>query len=94
MEGHEGQINSLEFSQNGEVLASGSLDDTVRVWRVNDASTSPTQVVTGTGSNGNGSAVEKADQCLKVFPTKRTPVYSVSFTKRNIMVALGVFQKQ
>jgi transcription initiation factor TFIID subunit 5 len=94
MEGHEGQINSLEFSQNGEILASGSSDDTVRVWRVNDASTAPTQTVAGSGTTGAPKMDKPADQCLKIFPTKRTPVYSVSFTKRNIMIALGVFQKQ
>ena len=90
MNGQDGIIHSLEFSKNGELLCSGGEDDSVRVWRVNDASTSA--VVDGQVAQGQAER-STAKDCLKVFPTKRTPIYSCSFTKRNIMIALGVFQK-
>ena len=32
--GHSGYIYSVVFSPNGEYLASGSGDNTIRVWRV------------------------------------------------------------
>jgi len=84
MAGHEATISSLEFSRNGELLVSGGDDDSVRVWSVKDAETRPTA----------GSAPQrKTDSCLKTFQTKRTPIYSLSFTNRNILVALGVFEK-
>ncbi len=35
-EGHSYQVNSLAFSPNGELLVSGSRDQKVRLWRVED----------------------------------------------------------
>jgi transcription initiation factor TFIID subunit 5 len=32
LKGHEASVYSLEFSKNGGLLASGSADDTVRLW--------------------------------------------------------------
>ncbi len=85
MVGHEGTISSLEFSKNGGLLASGSEDDTVRIWNTqsSDSFANTTRIL----QNANKEPVS----CLKSFPTKRTPIYSVSYTSRNILVALGVF---
>jgi transcription initiation factor TFIID subunit 5 len=84
MHGHEGTINSLDFSKNGTLLASGSDDDTVRLWDVKSAEESAISVT--------GKPSSRKDQSLKVLPTKRTPLYAVSFTNRNILVALGVYK--
>ena len=35
-EGHSYQVNSLAFSPNGELLVSGSRDQKVRIWRIED----------------------------------------------------------
>lgn len=37
-DGHQGAIYSLDFSADGHLLASGSDDDTVRIWGINDGS--------------------------------------------------------
>ena len=39
MHGHNSFISSLEFSQDGSLLASGGIDDSVRLWDVKRADT-------------------------------------------------------
>ncbi len=36
LEGHREPVSSLAFSPQGQILASGSYDSTVRLWRVPD----------------------------------------------------------
>lgn len=98
MTGHEAYISTLEFSKNGELLVSGGDDDSVRVWSVKDAETKAVQSIGGqvTGSvntTTSGLGFKRDESCVKTFHTKRTPIYSLSFTNRNILVALGVFEK-
>ena len=35
LEGHKGSINSITFSPDGQTLASGSWDETIRLWNIN-----------------------------------------------------------
>ena len=51
LHGHSDTVNAVAFSPNGTILASGSSDATIRLWRV----TSHTQIgrsLTGTGTTG------------------------------------------
>jgi WD40 repeat protein len=34
LNGHEGAVNSVQFSPDGKLIASGSLDHTVKIWNV------------------------------------------------------------
>ena len=90
MSGHESLISSLEFSRNGELLVSAGDDDSVRIWSVKEAETKP--IIASTYGSDSPS-VKKNGSLIKTFHTKRTPVYSVSFTRRNVLVALGVYEK-
>lgn len=121
MTGHQGVIYSLDFSQDGSILISGSADCTVRAWDVKREPTpgqgthrilqdgrdvSGVNGVSGgmlsspTLSQGHTPALSKklaiaapleSDDHLASFPTKRTPMYKVQFTKRNLCLAVGAF---
>ncbi len=95
MSGHESFISSLEFSRNGEMLVSGGDDDSVRLWSVKEAETKPIITTIGLSGVDMTTSIKKhgGDALIKTFHTKRTPVYSVSFTSRNVLVALGVYEK-
>lgn len=83
MRGHgRAPIWSLSFSAGGEVLISGGADQSVRVWDVKREQPSEGS------SRRDGSATPDH---LAVFHTKRTPVYTVQCTPRNLVVSAGAF---
>eukprot|EP00252_Welwitschia_mirabilis_P003149 TRINITY_DN13239_c0_g1_i1.p1 TRINITY_DN13239_c0_g1~~TRINITY_DN13239_c0_g1_i1.p1 ORF type:complete len:659 (+),score=138.91 TRINITY_DN13239_c0_g1_i1:219-2195(+) len=83
--GHSSCVWTLAFSCEGSVLASGSADCTVKLWDVNASAKVP-------------KAEEKAGglhrlRMLKSLPTKSTPVYSLQFSRRNLLYAAGAFTR-
>lgn len=134
MTGHQGTIYSLDFSQDGSILVSGSADCTVRAWDVkkegsqggaghrilqDDREGTAAGSANGTvasspvlaqgqgqgalGAGATAAAMERlnkkalqtgpleSEDHLATFPTKRTPIYKVQFTKRNLCLAIGAF---
>ncbi|KAG6544504.1 hypothetical protein Mapa_014142 [Marchantia paleacea] len=81
--GHTGCVWTLAFSGEGSLLASGSADSTVRLWDVN-ASTKFSRAEDKAGS-------VRRLRLLKTLPTKSTPVYSLKFSRRNLLLAAGAF---
>lgn len=76
-------IWSLDFSAEGSLLASASLDKTVRLWDVD-------RIVAD---------LEHIDsvivpQALSVFPTRNTPVLQVQFTRANLLYAGGRYDRE
>jgi transcription initiation factor TFIID subunit 5 len=144
--GHgKGGIPSLSFSVESNVLVSGGLDGTVRLWDVElptdpakanplaagaaglpgaqadgaaasdsvtvaGQSNGPTitvgaqgaqpsgATVTGTGAGGSGKKKGKDVQItpdqISAFPTKKTPVMKVQFTRMNLVVVGGCFDPE
>lgn len=103
MRGHgRNSIYSLAFSRDGSVLVSGGADNTVRVWDVkrNTPDSGPIpEAFTGdlmqTSANGDNKQAEKrkeivasADHMTAYF-TKKTPVFKVHFSRRNLCLAGG-----
>lgn len=79
--GHTKRIYSLDFSADGNLLASGSADATVRLWDVQKAqAASPMPEESPENPN-----------LLKTLPTKSTPIFSVQFTPRNVLLVAGRF---
>lgn len=81
--GHTGCVWSLAFSGEAALLASGSADNTVRLWDVS-ASTKATKT-----EEKGGTGVGRRLRLVKTLPTKATPVYSLQFTRRNLLLAAG-----
>lgn len=92
LKGHTGPIWSLDISGDGKMLASGSSDNTVRLWDLRLLSD-----VDSTASSAPGSAPAIDPSRWEkltpgVYSTKSTPVYKVSFTRRNLLTASGPFR--
>lgn len=86
-------IYSLAFSAGGEVLISSGADCSVRVW---DMKKSTAEEIEGpepyeTSKPRGRKEVQATPDHMAVFFTKRTPVYKVATTPRNLVVAGGAF---
>ncbi|KAJ3020801.1 DNA ligase (ATP) [Thoreauomyces humboldtii] len=88
--GHTGMVYSLEFSEDGSVLASGSGDNSVRVWDVKKAETK--EIAIRKDGFARPAQIDRQSQSLLGdFPTKRTPIFDLRFTRTNILMAVGPF---
>ncbi|CAH3133794.1 unnamed protein product [Pocillopora meandrina] len=77
------------FSRDGNLLASGGVDNCVKLWNArsicnpdddDDERTDPNRASTKSNTFEVGS-----------YPTKRTPVHCLHFTLRNLLLASGPF---
>ncbi|KAK8479291.1 hypothetical protein V6N13_051608 [Hibiscus sabdariffa] len=84
--GHTSCVWTLAFSCEGTLLASGSADCTVKLWDV----TTSTKAPRNEEKSGNPNRLRS----LKTLPTKSTPVYSLQFSRRNLLFAAGVLSKK
>nr|BAC79801.1 putative TATA box binding protein-associated factor [Oryza sativa Japonica Group] len=80
--GHNSCVWSLAYSCEGALLASGSADCTVKLWDV--ASSTKTLKMDDT----KGGSANRL-RMLKALPTKSTPVYTLQFSRRNLLFAAG-----
>jgi transcription initiation factor TFIID subunit 5 len=110
MRGHgKGGIWSLSWSVESTVIVSGGADNSVRVWDVaqrgdakGHADTSkPDGLMSAPPVPGSALLQKKTkkdvvvtpDQ-LSVFPTKKSPVYKVMFTRSNLVVAGSAYMPE
>lgn len=84
--GHSSCVWSLDFSCEGSLLASGSADCTVKLW---DVTTSTKVPKMDDNKSGNTNRL----RLLKGLPTKSTPVYTLQFSRRNLLFAAGPLSK-
>ncbi|PWZ19208.1 Transcription initiation factor TFIID subunit 5 [Zea mays] len=81
--GHSSCVGTLAFSCEGALLASGSADCTVKLWDVAFS----TKALKTEDTKGSSSANRL--RLLKSLPTKSAPVYSLRFSRRNLLFASG-----
>jgi WD40 repeat protein len=72
-----GMVHSLSFSACGTALASGGDDRCVRIWDVQKAATVENKPV--------------VDVPFKSFPTRRTMLMDLHYTKRNLLLTVGKY---
>lgn len=87
LKGHTGPVWSLSYSGEGSLLASGGADCSVRIWDAATGAASGTAVPAATAP-GAPAALAKAE-ALVTLPTKETPVTSVLFSRRNLLLGIG-----
>ncbi|XP_006656305.1 transcription initiation factor TFIID subunit 5 [Oryza brachyantha] len=80
--GHNSCVWSLAYSCEGALLASGSADCTVKLW---DVASSTKALKTDDAKVGSTNRL----RMLKALPTKSTPVYTLRFSRRNLLFAAG-----
>jgi transcription initiation factor TFIID subunit 5 len=90
LDGHQNSVTALDFSQDGSLLASSSLDCTVRIWDPKKA-TNNTSSDVSMSSLEESAAESRSTYLLATFATKCTPIFHLQFSRRNILLAAGPF---
>lgn len=87
--GHSKTIHCLAFSRCGNILVSGGLDCSVKVWNF----TKLTEEISSEDVNISHNPDVKTgdDYLLRTFQTKNSPLINLHFTRRNLMLAVAVF---
>lgn len=92
--GHVMTISSLAFSRDGTVFATASLDGSIQLWdffRLTDESSLEDVNISHNPDILKRSAVIESLRLAR-YPTKATPVMSLHFTRRNLLLAAGMFE--
>ena len=76
--GHKDSVYALSFSRDNNLLASGGQDKCVKVWNFANISE-------------EGTAVGRTHECLETFRTKDTKVFTLHFTRKNLLLASGSY---
>lgn len=94
LKGHTDTIYSLKFSRDGEILASGSMDNTVRLWNSMKAF-DEVETDDFTATTGHIHLPDNSQELLLgTYHSKSTPVTHLHFTRRNLLLAAGAYNSQ
>jgi glucose repression regulatory protein TUP1 len=80
-QGHKDSVYSVAFSPNGEHLVSGSLDKTIRMWRLNPRAQYQ--------QPGNLAPQARGGECIRTFEGHKDFVLSVALTPDGAWVMSG-----
>nr|KJB07684.1 hypothetical protein B456_001G037500 [Gossypium raimondii] len=86
MAGHLSDVDCVQWHANCNYIATGSTDCTVKLWDV----TTSTKAPKNEEKSGNPNRLRS----LKTLATKSSPVYSLRFSRRNLLFAAGVLSKK
>lgn len=86
---HTKPIHSLTFSRCGNLLVSGSLDCTVKLWDFTKISEDTSSEDVNISHNPDVKTGE--NYLLRSFATKNSPIINLHFTRRNLLLAISMF---
>lgn len=88
--GHSASITTLCFSRDGTILASGSLDCSLKLWDF----TKLCEDISGENINVSHNPDVKPGEpyLLRSFPTKLSPIIALHFTRRNLLLSVGMYE--
>ena len=103
---HTGPVYALEFSRDNTVLASGGMDNAVKVWNMaklvreieqaDDLSKFEARggLASTTTSSSASDSMATGDNQFEMgsWLTKKTPVMHLHFTRRNLLIGLGLYK--
>lgn len=88
---HTDSIYSICFSRDGTILASGGLDNTVKIWDVSrlfeEIDLEDLNISHAPNVRLNNESV-----LLGSYPTKSTPILTLHFTRKNLLLSAGMYQ--
>lgn len=86
---HDKPIHTMTFSRCGNILASGSLDCTVKLWDFTKLADDTSSEDVNISHNPD---VKSGDNyLLRSIATKNSPLISLHFTRRNLLLAIAMF---
>lgn len=92
--GHAMTISSLAFSRDNTIFATASLDCSVQLWDftklVDESSLEDVNISHNPDILKRSAVIESLR--LARYPTKATPVMALHFTRRNLLLAAGMFE--
>ena len=88
--GHTSSITSTCFSRDGTILATGSLDCNLKLWDFSKLC----EDISGENVNvSHNPDVRDGDPyLLRTFPTKQSPFLTLHFTRRNLLLGIGMYE--
>lgn len=86
---HTATVHSLCFSRDGTILATGSLDCTLKLWDFSKLCDD----IHGENVNvsHNPDVRDGTPYLLRSFPTKNSPFITLHFTRRNLLLGVGLY---
>ncbi|KAK0175489.1 hypothetical protein PV327_009236 [Microctonus hyperodae] len=91
LSGHTSTIHCLSFSRDGNILVSGSLDCTIKLWDFTKLAEEMSLEDVNVSHNPDVKSSAES-YLLRTFPTKSSPILALHFTRRNLLLALGMFE--
>lgn len=88
--GHSSSITSICFSRDGTILTSASLDCSLKLWDF----TKLCEDISGENINVSHNPDLKSGDpyLLRTFPTKASPIITLHFTRKNLLLAIGMLE--
>ncbi|GLH04111.1 hypothetical protein R5R35_003384 [Gryllus longicercus] len=87
--GHTAPIHTLAFSRDGHILTSGSLDCSIKLW---DFTRLAEEMALEDVNISHNPDIKKSDSyLLRSFATKNSAILSLHFTRRNLLLAVGIY---